>query len=68
MEAILNYYLEDGHLESVKNYTNDTSESGRIIYEVIRVINKAPLFYEAHLKRLESSFRLLEKTFSYNYD
>lgn len=68
MEAILNYYLEDGHLESVKNYTNDASESGRIIYEVIRVINKVPLFYEDHLKRLESSFRLMEKTFSYNYD
>jgi len=68
MEAILNYYLEDGHLESVKNYTNDTSESGRIIYEVIRVINKVPLFYEDHLKRLESSFRLMKKTFSYNYD
>ncbi|MCF0147940.1 MAG: aminotransferase class IV [Clostridium sp.] len=68
MEAILSYYLEDGHLESVKNYTNDSSENGRIIYEVIRVINKVPLFYEDHLKRLESSFRLMEKTFSYNYD
>ena len=68
MEAILNYYLEDGHLEPIKNYTNDSTESGRVIYEVIRVINKVPLFHEEHIKRLESSFRLMEKTFSYSYD
>lgn len=68
MEAILQYYLEDGHLEPISNYTNDTKEKGRIIYEVIRVIDKAPLFYEDHIKRLESSFRLMEKTFSYKYD
>ncbi|WP_411170306.1 aminotransferase class IV [Clostridium sp. MB05] len=68
MEAILEYYLEDGHLESINNYTNDTTEKERVIYEVIRVINKVPLFYEDHIKRLESSFRLMEKPFSYKYD
>lgn len=68
MEAILKYYLEDGHLEKIDNYTNDTSEKGRIIYEVIRVIDRVPLFYEDHIKRLESSFRLMGKTFSYKYD
>lgn len=68
MEAISKYYLEDGHLEPIKNYTNDSLDRGRIIYEVIRVINNVPLFYEDHLKRLESSFRLMEKPFSYSYD
>lgn len=68
MEAILKYYLEDGQLEEVSNYTTDSNDKGRVIYEVIRVINKVPLFYEDHIKRLESSFRLMEKTFSYNYD
>lgn len=68
MEAILKYYLEDGHLETINNYTSDSKEKGRIIYEVIRVINKVPLFYEDHIKRLESSFRLMEKPFSYKYD
>lgn len=68
MEAILNYYLEDGHLEEISNYTMDSKEKGRIIYEVIRVINKVPLFYEDHIKRLETSFRLMEKPFSYKYD
>lgn len=68
MEAILKYYLEDGHLEPIENYTKDSMEGGRIIYEVIRVINKVPLFYEDHIKRLESSFRLMEKPFSHTYD
>lgn len=68
MEAISKYYLEDGHLEPIKNYTNDSLDRGRIIYEVIRVINNVPLFYEDHLKRLESSFRLMKKPFSYSYD
>lgn len=68
MEAVLQYYLEDGHLETIKNYTSDSKENERIIYEVIRVINKVPLFYEDHIKRLESSFRLMEKPFSYKYD
>ena len=68
MDAILNYYLEDGHIESINNYTTDSNENGRIIYEVLRVIDKTPLFYEEHIKRLESSFRLMDKVFSYKYE
>ncbi len=68
MDAILKYYLEDGHIEEISNYTVDSKEKGRIIYEVIRVVNGVPLFYEDHLKRLELSFRLMNKPFSYKYD
>lgn len=68
MEAIEKFYLEDGHLEKLNNYTEDTSEKGRIIYEVIRVIDGVPLFFEDHIKRFEGSFRLMNKHFSYRYD
>ncbi|WP_300379595.1 aminotransferase class IV [Clostridium sp.] len=68
MEAILKYYLEDGHIEEISNYTKDTNEKERIIYEVFRVSNGVPLFYEDHIKRLESSFKLSNKVFSYKYD
>lgn len=68
MEAILKYYLEDGHIEELSNYTKDTEEKERIIYEVFRVASGVPLFYEDHIKRLESSFKLTNKVFSYNYD
>ena len=68
MEAINKYYLEDGHIEPVENYTIDTDEKGRIIYEVIRVIDGVPLFFEGHIKRMEDSFRLMNKTFSYKFE
>ena len=68
MEAILKYYLEDGHIEELSNYTKDTEERERIIYEVFRVASGVPLFYEDHIKRLESSFKLTNKAFSYKYD
>ena len=68
MEAILKYYLEDGHIEEISNYTKDADAKERIIYEVFRVANGVPLFYEDHIKRLESSFKLTNKVFSYKYD
>lgn len=68
MEAINKYYLEDGHIEPVENYTIDTDEKGRIIYEVIRVIDGVPLFFEGHIRRMEYSFRLMNKTFSYKFE
>ena len=68
MEAISKFYLEDGHIEGIDNYTEDSKEKYKIIYEVIRVIDKVPLFYEEHIKRLETSFKLMETVFSYEYD
>jgi len=68
VDAILEYYLEDGHIEKISNYTTDSKEKGRIIYEVIKVIDGVPLFYEDHIKRFESSFNLTNKVFSYKYD
>lgn len=68
MEAVSKYYLEDGHIEELSNYTEDTEEKERIIYEVFRVESGIPLFYEDHIRRLESSFKLTNKAFSYKYD
>lgn len=68
MEVINKFYLEDGHIEPVENYTIDTNEKERIIYEVIRVIDGVPLFFEDHIKRMEDSFRLMNKTFSYKFE
>lgn len=40
----------------------------KIIYEVIRIINKKPLFLESHIKRMENSFRLINMEFPMKYD
>lgn len=40
----------------------------RVIYEVLRVINGKPVFLEAHIKRMENSFKLVGEEFPLNYD
>lgn len=67
MSAILNYYIENGKLKEISDF-NDESK-GKIVYEVIKVINGVPLFLEEHLKRFDGSFKMLNLRTTYsNYD
>lgn len=68
MEAVNRFFLEDGHLDSTKNFKNEKNNKDKIIYEVIRIKNGTPLFLKAHLKRMQKSFEIMKKTFSYEYD
>ncbi|MDU1314782.1 MAG: aminotransferase class IV [Clostridium septicum] len=68
MEAINKFYLEDGNLQSIENYTEDTKEKGRVIYEVLRVIDGIPLFLEDHIDRMAETFKLMDKSFVYTYE
>lgn len=40
----------------------------KIIYEVLRVINRKPIFLENHLERMENSFKLINEKFTLTYD
>lgn len=40
----------------------------RIIYEVLRVINKKPIFLENHLERMKNSFELINEEFKLTYE
>lgn len=40
----------------------------KIIYEVLRVIDRKPIFLESHLKRMENSFNLINEEFSVSYE
>lgn len=40
----------------------------KIIYEVLRVIDGKPIFLEDHFKRMENSFKLIERKFELTYD
>lgn len=68
MEAINRFFIEDGHLDSTKNFNDDNNNKEKIIYEVMRIIEGKALFLEAHLKRMEKSFELMNKSFSYEYN
>lgn len=68
MEAVNRFFIEDGHLDSTKNFNDEGNDKDKVIYEVMRIINGKPLFLEAHLKRMEKSFELMKKGFSYEYN
>lgn len=40
----------------------------KIIYEVLRVINKKPIFLENHLERMKNSFELINEEFKLTYE
>lgn len=40
----------------------------KIIYEVLRVINKKPIFLENHLERMKNSFELINEEFELTYE
>ena len=68
MEAINRFFIEDGHLDSIKNFNDNDSGKDKIIYEVMRVIEGKALFLREHLQRMEKSFKLMGKNFSYEYE
>lgn len=64
MEAINKFYLINGKLDKVENFS-DNNEKGSIIYEVLRVINGNPAFLLAHIERMKKSFELINKKFPF---
>ncbi len=52
------YFLENGEIKLITNFSN-IHLNNTILYEVIRVINYVPIFYEYHLKRLKNSDSML---------
>lgn len=68
MEAVNKFFIEDGYLDSTKKFKNEKDNKDKIIYEVIRIKNEKPLFLKAHLKRMQKSFEIMKKTFSYEYE
>ena len=41
---------------------------GKIIYEVLRVIDGKPIFLEDHLRRLKNSFELINEKLGLSYE
>lgn len=68
MEAVNSFFIEDGHLDSTKNFNNEKDSKDKVIYEVMRINNGSPLLLEVHLKRLEKSFEIMNKSFPYEYN
>ena len=52
MEAINKYYLNNGTIYPIKEFTDEDSKE-KIIYEVLRVVNGKPAFLKDHLERMK---------------
>ena len=71
MEGISgNVYCYDGSLYKIdeKSFVVDTNNSDLRIYEVVRIINGIPLFFEDHMERLELSANKKRQTLLLRYD
>lgn len=58
--------INNGKIEKVDNFIED--KDGKIIYEVLRIIEGKPLFIEKHYERMENSFKLSGLELSISYD
>lgn len=65
IKATAKYYIENGKVKKVSELVEDTE--GKIVYEVIRIIDGKPLFMEQHFKRMEYSFKLINLECKFNY-
>lgn len=65
-DAIGIFYIENGLEINIDKWENQ--EGSNIIYEVIRIIEGKPLFYEAHYDRMVNSCRLSNAEMKINKD
>lgn len=61
-------FICDGEVKPILEWKNQISEGTSIIYEVIRVAEGVPLFFDDYYERLKNSFLLINQPFIYSYD
>lgn len=57
-ECIGRYYIENGVLTDSSEFNPNKVWEGEVLYEVLRVIDGVPLFYEDHMSRMDESLYL----------
>lgn len=67
MNTNVQYFIKNGDLVPINQFSNDLVEGHTIIYEVIRVIESTPIFLTDHINRLAQSIKLASLPPS-NYD
>ncbi|SMP67419.1 aminotransferase class IV [Anoxynatronum buryatiense] len=60
------FFLLNGHLHAVEEFDPHMAIRYPSVYEVIRVIDGVPLFWEAHLDRMQQSLALAGASFQLN--
>lgn len=55
MSATQNFFIHNGVAKPVSLFSEDMLTGSTTIYEVIKVINSTPVFFDEHLQRMQSS-------------
>lgn len=58
MECINNFFIEDNKIKESNLFEEKWIKEGKSLYEVIRIIDGAPLFLKSHLTRFYNSAKL----------
>lgn len=68
VDCINEFLMQNGRVEKCADFNNNSIYSGINVYEVIRVINGVPLFFEKHIKRMQKSMKLIDMDLPYSYE
>lgn len=60
-ECISKYFIWNNEIKQKEKFDEKVIINGKTIYEVIRVIEGVPIFFEKHMKRLNNSLKLENK-------
>ncbi|MGG7176614.1 aminotransferase class IV [Clostridium paraputrificum] len=63
-ECIREFYIENGEIRSIDNWVEE--REGKMVYEVMRIINGRPLFYDEHYDRMINSFKISKFKFEFD--
>lgn len=59
MSMIQKYFIENNDIKTSEEFTEENK--GTVIYEVLRITDGKPLFLEAHLERMDNSFKIINR-------
>lgn len=61
-ECFRDFFIINGEIKECAKFDDSLINSGKTVYEVIRVIDGIPLFLDHHIKRFNNSASLINKT------
>ena len=59
INLVENYFVINSKLLPTTEFYYNFNEKSRVLYEVIRVKESAPIFFNQHIERLEKSIKIL---------
>lgn len=61
LECINNFFIQEGISYEISSFEQHKVFGSTNVYEVLRIIEDVPLFFEAHVNRLKNSLKLLNR-------